>query len=124
MVGIKAREIFSLLGIFFMFTTFSTPAFGQQEPGAKDDGAEELAKKTQNPVADLISVPFQSNWNFSAGFHHNRRIYVLNIQPVIPIKLSDDWNLITRIIMPVIDQHALSPLGACPSNVFRQNSTS
>jgi hypothetical protein len=60
-------------------------------------------------VADLISVPFQNNWNFGAGIHHNKRIYVLNIQPVIPLKLTDEWNLITRVIMPVIDQHALSP---------------
>jgi hypothetical protein len=74
---------------------------------AQDD--MDLVKKTQNPVADLISVPFQNNWNFGAGSHHDKRIYVLNIQPVIPIKLTDEWNLITRIIMPVIDQHALSP---------------
>ena len=40
----------------------------------------------QNPVADLISVPLQSNWNFGAGFNHNKTIYVLNVQPVIPIK--------------------------------------
>jgi hypothetical protein len=79
-------------------------AMGQQEPSA-----EELAKKTQNPVADLISVPLQNNWNFSAGVHHDKTIYVLNIQPVIPIKLNEDWNLITRTIMPVINQPNLSP---------------
>ena len=81
-------------------------AFSRAE--AQDDS--DLAKKTQNPVADLISVPFQNNWNFGAGFHHNKRIYVLNIQPVIPIKVTEEWNLITRVIMPVIDQHALSPI--------------
>jgi hypothetical protein len=42
--------------------------------------AEELAKKTQNPVAELISVPMQNNWNFGAGFNHNKTIYVLNVQ--------------------------------------------
>ena len=87
-------------------------AMGQQEPSA-----EELAKKTQNPVADLISVPLQNNWNFSAGVHHDKTIYVLNIQPVIPIKLNEDWNLITRTIMPVINQPSLFPTngGSIPS---------
>jgi hypothetical protein len=76
---------------------------------AQDESAEELAKKTQNPVADLISVPLQNNFNFGAGLHHNKMLYVLNIQPVIPIKLNDDWNLITRTIMPIINQPSLFP---------------
>jgi hypothetical protein len=73
-------------------------ASGQAQPSAGD--AAELAKKSQNPVSDLISVPFQSNWNY--GFGPERRTqYVLNIQPVIPIKLSEDWSLITRVIFPI-----------------------
>ena len=88
-------------------------AFSQSE--AQDE--EELAKKTQNPVADLISVPLQNNFNFGAGFHHNKMIYILNVQPVIPIKVSEEWNLITRIIMPVINQPSLFPTlgGLIPS---------
>lgn len=78
-------------------------AFSQAQ--TQDD--TELAKKTQNPVADLISVPRQSNFNFGAGFKHNKMIYVLNIQPVIPIKVSAEWNLITRVIMPIINQPSL-----------------
>ena len=70
--------------------------------------ASDLAKKTQNPVADLISVPLQSNFNFGAGFHHNKMIYVLNVRPVIPIKLSDEWNLTTRVIMPIVE-NAMGP---------------
>lgn len=62
----------------------------------------ELAKKTQNPVADLISVPLQNNFNFDAG-PRDATIYVLNVQPVIPLKLTEDWNLITRIITPIIN---------------------
>ena len=54
---------------------------------AQDDS--ELAKKTQNPVADLISVPLQSNFNFGAG-SRDKMIYLLNVQPVIPIKIADD----------------------------------
>ena len=69
--------------------------------GAESD--EELAKKTQNPVADLITVPFQNNFNFNYGPNNDLQS-VLNIQPVIPIHLSEDWNLVTRTIIPVINQ--------------------
>lgn len=84
---------------------------------AQAQDESELAKKTQNPVADLISVPLQSNFNFGAGFNHNKMIYILNVQPVIPIKLSDEWNLIARIIMPLINQPSLFPTigGLVPS---------
>lgn len=68
----------------------------------------ELAKKTQNPVADLISVPLQSNFNFGTG-SKEKMVYVLNVQPVIPISLTDDWNLITRIVTPIINQPSLFP---------------
>jgi hypothetical protein len=62
-----------------------------------------LQKETQNPVASLISVPIQNNNNFNVG-PYNRTQDVLNIQPVIPIKLNDHWNLITRVIQPIIWQ--------------------
>ena len=75
---------------------------------AAEESASELAKKTQNPVADLISVPFQNNFNLSAG-PNDATIYVLNVQPVIPLKLTEDWNLITRTIMPIINQPSLFP---------------
>ena len=75
---------------------------------AEGDSAEELAKKTQNPVADLISVPFQSNFNFNTG-PKERMVYVLNVQPVIPIRLTENWNLIARIITPIIDAPSLAP---------------
>ena len=65
--------------------------------------AEALQKATQNPVASLISVPIQNNNNFNLG-PYNRTQDVLNIQPVIPSKLNDKWNLITRIIQPIVWQ--------------------
>ncbi|MHC4332441.1 MAG: neuromedin U [Planctomycetota bacterium] len=73
-----------------------------------DDADSELAKKTQNPVADLISVPFQNNINFEVGdggYTQN----ILNIQPVYPVHLDDQWNLITRTIVPVVHQPPLIP---------------
>ncbi|MGH8070875.1 MAG: neuromedin U [Candidatus Entotheonellia bacterium] len=73
--------------------------------GAQQDETE-LAKQTQNPVADLISVPFQNNFNVGAGTK-DATIYVLNVQPVIPLTLTEDWNVITRIITPIINQPSL-----------------
>jgi len=76
--------------------------------GGDTESDTELAKKTQNPVADLISVPFQNNFNFNTG-PENRTVWLLNVQPMIPINLTDHWNLITRIIMPIINQPSLAP---------------
>jgi hypothetical protein len=70
--------------------------------------AEELAKLAQNPVGNLISVPFQNNTNLNVG-PDNRNQNILNIQPVIPISVSDEWNIITRTIVPVISQPPCSP---------------
>lgn len=69
---------------------------------------EQLAKISQNPVGNLISVPFQNNTNLNFGPEKGTQD-VLNIQPVIPISISDDWNIITRTILPVIWQPALGP---------------
>jgi hypothetical protein len=66
---------------------------------------EELAKAAQNPIADMISLPFQNNTNFNFG-PFDKTQNVLNIQPVYPVSLNDDWNLITRTILPVISQPA------------------
>jgi hypothetical protein len=72
---------------------------------AEEGGATELAKKLQNPVSDLISVPFQNNFNFGVGPDDDLQ-FVLNIQPVIPQHITEEWNWIHRPILPVIDQPA------------------
>jgi hypothetical protein len=70
-----------------------------------------LAKAAQNPVADLISFPLQNNTNFGVG-PYDRDQNVLNIQPVIPLHISQKWNLITRTILPVVWQpDASQPTG-------------
>jgi hypothetical protein len=69
---------------------------------AQEDTAA-LAKAAQNPIADMISVPIQYNANFETGPLEKTQS-VLNIQPVYPISLSADWNLITRTIVPLISQ--------------------
>jgi len=70
--------------------------------------AEELARAAQNPLASLISVPFQNNTNFDVGPEEDVQ-NVLNIQPVVPFNLNEKWNLITRTIIPVISQPGSSP---------------
>ena len=70
--------------------------------------AEELAKIAQNPVANMISIPFQNNFNFGVGPNKVTQ-YVLNFQPVVPITLNEDWTLLTRWITPIIDQPSPAP---------------
>ncbi|MFO7628969.1 MAG: neuromedin U [Prochlorococcaceae cyanobacterium] len=74
---------------------------------ASASATESLAEEAQNPIADLISLPFQNNTTFGMGPKDNRTLNVLNIQPVLPFRLSDDFNLVTRTILPVISQPQL-----------------
>ncbi len=84
-------------------------------PVRAEMSAEELAKLAQNPVGNLISVPFQNNTNFNVG-PLNGTQNILNIQPVVPIEINSQWNVITRTIVPVIWQPALSPTIDSPVN--------
>jgi hypothetical protein len=72
-------------------------------PAAAQEDAAELARQLTNPVASLISVPFQFNWDGGYGPQDGDRAFV-NIQPVVPFDLDEDWNLISRTILPVIWQ--------------------
>jgi hypothetical protein len=77
-------------------------------PAQAEMSAEELAKLAQNPVGNLISVPFQNNTNLNYGPEKGTQ-NILNIQPVIPIEVNKDWNIITRTIVPVIHMPSLGP---------------
>ena len=95
-------------------TPQSTAGSAQAKPKTKPDSegpeagtseaTEALQKATQNPVASLISVPIQNNNNFGINPGY-RNQDVLNIQPVIPIGISKDWNLLVRWIAPIVPGH-------------------
>ncbi|MGE0225738.1 MAG: hypothetical protein AB7S57_20880 [Acetobacteraceae bacterium] len=78
-----------------------------------NESATDLAKKLQNPIGNLYSFPFQSNTNLNYGPHRGTQ-EILNIQPVIPIHISPDWNIITRAILPLIWQPSLQPARTVP----------
>jgi hypothetical protein len=75
---------------------------------AENNNTQDLAKAAQNPVADMISLPLQNNTNFGVGPGDDVQ-NVLNLQPVIPLKLNGNWNLITRTIAPLIYQPETVP---------------
>lgn len=88
-------------------TAQSTPQAEESTTSTDAADADALAKQLANPVASLISVPFQFNYDTPVGADGDR--LSLNIQPVIPITLSDNWNMISRTIVPLIHQRDVIP---------------
>lgn len=86
---------------------------GQAAAPPPADDASAIAEKLQNPVGDLISVPFQNNTNFNVGPHKGTQD-ILNIQPVIPIHVAPNWNIITRTILPLVWSPSFQPAQSVP----------
>ena len=78
------------------------------ESTPEQESTDALREAAQNPVASMISLPFQNNTDFNIG-PDNKTKNTLNVQPVWPFELNDDWNLITRTIFPLTSQPALFP---------------
>jgi len=88
-----------LVAVVVAVSTFAT-----ESPDSEEMNAEALAKKLANPIAALISLPLQLNYDENIGPKDEGERWLLNIQPVVPFSLSEDWNLISRTILPVINQ--------------------
>ncbi|WP_421996368.1 transporter [Reyranella sp.] len=101
LLGLKrTRNCAATIG-FLIGVLPSTPASSQSD--------EDLARSLANPVAALISVPFQFNYDAQAGFEHGGHLAYMRFQPVVPVSISEEWNVVSRTILPVVSQWNTAP---------------
>jgi hypothetical protein len=97
-IGIHFFAVFIVLGILVIPGTAR----------AEDKATPDLAKASQNPISTLISVPFENNTTFNNGTE-DAIVNILNIKPFVPLSIGENWNLINRLIVPVIYQEERFP---------------
>ncbi len=98
---VKPPSLSALLAFSMTTAALATEPIPVSTASAAPADAAALAVKLQNPVADLISVQFQNNFNFGVG-ENNGTLYLLNFQPVIPLHITPEWNYIVRPVLPFI----------------------
>ena len=102
----KKRGVIVTVLFVLAIAMTSVPAMAQSDEADYRD--EALQQAAQNPVADMISIPLQNNFNFGVG-PNDKMQYVGNVQPVIPFHATENWNVITRTIVPFVYQPELAP---------------
>jgi hypothetical protein len=96
--------------LLLIIVLLASPSWAQED-------TEALSKKLANPVASLISVPIEANYDKHIGPNEDGSTWTVKIQPVIPFSLSEDWNLISRTILPLIDQDDVPVRGMGESGI-------
>jgi len=101
--------VISALCLFLVFSTLVQPAQSEEASPAQQGGDAGLAQELTNPLADLMTIPIQMNYDRDIGLQDQGWKLQTNIQPVIPFHLTEDWTLISRTILPVTYQDDIFP---------------
>lgn len=102
-------KTYALVRLISIFLLFFTEIYAE-------NGAE-LAKKLANPIANLISLPIQANYDENYGPNEEGSVWRTNVQPVIPVSINPEWNVISRTIVPLLDQKNVPVQGINESGV-------
>ena len=103
---LHARARDAVISIGIVMIVLLSPLLAYAQPAQPAASESDLAKKLANPISDLVSVPFQFNWEQNVGPKEATR-FILNLQPVMPFSISNDWSMIARVIVPLVSQPAL-----------------